>query len=111
MLTAVGVAIRLDGCGYWHQAFVIAGNIAYGGAALWLAFDVARRAWRDSASAMWAVVLVACAGNLAYYMTAEASLAHAGRGVRRESLLRGLAADPRAPRVALTPRGSARWSA
>ena len=26
---------------------------------------------------MWAVVLVACAGNLAYYMTAEASLAHA----------------------------------
>ncbi len=76
VLAAAGVPIRLDGCGYWHQAFVIAGNIAYGGAALWLAFDVARRVARQ-ASAMWAVVLVACAGNLAYYMTAEASLAHA----------------------------------
>jgi hypothetical protein len=76
VLTAAGVSIRLDGCGYWHQAFVIAGNIAYGGVALWLAFDVARRVARQ-ASAMWAVVLVACAGNLSYYMTAEASLAHA----------------------------------
>ena len=76
VLNAAGVSIRLDGCGYWHQAFVIAGNIAYGGAALWLAFDVARRVARQ-ASAMWAVVLVACAGNLTYYMTAEASLAHA----------------------------------
>ena len=76
VLHAAGVSVRLDGCGYWHQAFVIAGNIAYGGAALWLAFDVARRVARQS-SAMWAVVLVACAGNLAYYMTAEASLAHA----------------------------------
>jgi hypothetical protein len=75
-LTAAGAAIRLDGCGYWHQAFVLAGNIAYGGAALWLAFDVARRVARK-ASAMWAVVLIACAGNLTYYMTAEASLAHA----------------------------------
>jgi len=73
---AAGAPIRLDGCGYWHQAFVIAGNIAYGGAALWLAFDVARRAARK-ASALWAVVLIACAGNLAYYMTAEPSLAHA----------------------------------
>jgi hypothetical protein len=76
LLNAAGVAIRLDGCGYWHQAFVIAGGIACGGAALWLAFDVARRVARQ-ASAMWAVALVACAGNLSYYMTAEASLAHA----------------------------------
>ncbi len=76
LLNAVGVAIRLDGCGYWHQAFVIAGSVACGGAALWLAFDVARRVARQ-ASAMWAVALVACAGNLSYYMTAEASLAHA----------------------------------
>ena len=75
-LTAAGVAIRLDGVGYWHQAFVIAGNIGYGGAALCLAFDAARRVARP-VSAMWAVVLVACAGNLTYYMTAEASLAHA----------------------------------
>ena len=75
-LTAAGAAIRLDGCGYWHQAFVIAGNIAYGGAALWLAFGAARRV-AQNASAMWAVVLVACAGNLVYYMTAEPSLAHA----------------------------------
>jgi hypothetical protein len=75
-LSAAGVSIRIDGCGYWHQAFVIAGNIAYGCAALWLAFDVGRRVARQ-ASAMWAVVLVACAGNLTYYMTAEASLAHA----------------------------------
>jgi hypothetical protein len=76
VLTAADVTIRLDGCGYWHQAFVIAGNITYGGVALWLAFDVARRVARQ-VSAMWAVVLVACAGNLGYYMTAEASLAHA----------------------------------
>ena len=76
VLTAAGVTIRLDGCGYWHQAFVVAGNIAYGGVAVWLAFDVARRVARR-VSAMWAVVLVACAGNLGYYMTAEASLAHA----------------------------------
>jgi hypothetical protein len=75
-LTAAGVAIRLDGLGYWHQAFVISGNIMYGGAALWLAFGVARHVARP-ASALWAVVLVACAGNLTYYMTAEASLAHA----------------------------------
>ena len=75
-LTAAGAAIRLDGLGYWHQAFVISGNIIYGGAALLLAFDAARRVARP-ASAMWAVVLVACAGNLTYYMTAEPSLAHA----------------------------------
>jgi hypothetical protein len=76
VLAAAGVAISLDGIGYWHQAFVIAGNIACGGAALWLAFDAARRVARQ-ASALWAVVAIACAGNLVYYMTAEASLAHA----------------------------------
>jgi hypothetical protein len=76
LLTAGGIVVRLDGLGYWHQAFVICGNIAYGGTAMWLAFRTARRVARD-VSAMWAVLLVAFGGNLAYYMTAEASLAHA----------------------------------
>ena len=75
-LNFVGIGIRLDGCGYWHQAFVIAGNIAYGGAGLVLAFHVARRV-AAAGAALWATVLVAFAGNLVYYLTAESSMAHA----------------------------------
>ncbi len=76
LLSAAGVGIHLDGCGYWHQAFVLAGNILYGCAAMLLAYDVARRLVRG-ASALWAVALVAFAGNLAYYITAEPSMPHA----------------------------------
>ena len=105
VLTAAGVAIRLDGCGYWHQAFVITGNIAYGGAALWLAFDVARRVTRQS---------VRDVGGRAGRLRGQPGLLHDRRGVaracrggvRREPLLRGLAADARAPWVG--PRGHAR---
>jgi len=74
-LNAFGAGIRLDGYGYWHQAFVLAGSIVYGGLALGLAFGVARRV-ASSASALWATVLLLCAGNLVYYMTAEPSMAH-----------------------------------
>ncbi len=75
-LDAFGAGIRLDGLGYWHQAFVLAGSIVYGGLALVFAFDVARRV-ASAASALWATVLLLCAGNLVYYMTAEPSMAHA----------------------------------
>jgi hypothetical protein len=75
-LHGLGVGIRLDGCGYWYQAVVIGGNIVYGGAALLLAFTVARRI-ASTASALWATVLVGFAGNLVYYLTAEASMPHA----------------------------------
>jgi hypothetical protein len=75
-LHGLGVAIRLDGCGYWYQAFVIAGNIGYGGAALLMAYGVACRV-STTASALWATVLVGFAGNLVYYLTAEPSMAHA----------------------------------
>jgi hypothetical protein len=75
-LHGLGAGIRLDGCGYWYQTFVIAGNIGYGGAALLMAYGVARRV-SAPASALWATVLVGFAGNLVYYLTAEASMAHA----------------------------------
>jgi hypothetical protein len=75
-LHGLGAGIRLDGCGYWYQTFVIAGNIGYGGAALLMAYGVAHRV-SAPASALWATVLVGFAGNLVYYLTAEASMAHA----------------------------------
>jgi hypothetical protein len=74
-LDALGAGIRLDGCGYWHQAFVIAGNIAYGGVGIALAFGAARRV-ASTLSALWSTVLLVCAGNLVYYLTAEPSMAH-----------------------------------
>ncbi len=76
VLNLAGVGIRLDGCGYWYQAFVISGNIAYGGAALLLTYSIARRL-ATASSALWGTVLVGFAGNLVYYLTAEASMAHA----------------------------------
>ena len=109
--TPLGVAIRLDGCGYWHQAFVIAGNIAYGG--------MRRCRWPSTLrGASWRDGRRRC-GRRAARLRGQPRLLHdrravdgaRGRGVRREPLLRGLAADPRAPRDCRTRRCSARWSA
>ncbi len=75
VLNAMGAGIRLDGCGYWHQSFVIAGNIAYGGMGLAFAFDAARRVVAP-AGALWAALLLTCAGNLVYYLTGEPSMSH-----------------------------------
>lgn len=84
---ALGASIRLDGAGYWHQAFAISANILYGGVALLLAYEVARRVGSGRAggdhcgaggpaTCLWSTLTVALAGNLAYYMTAEPSMAH-----------------------------------
>ena len=75
VLNAFGAGIRLDGCGYWHQSFVIAGNIVYGALGIALSFDAARRV-ASAGSALWATVTLVCAGSLVYYLTAEASMSH-----------------------------------
>jgi hypothetical protein len=76
VLNAAGAGIGLDGAGFWHQAFVISGNILYGGAAILFAHEIARKVGVGSASGLWSTVTVALAGNLAYYMSAEPSMAH-----------------------------------
>jgi hypothetical protein len=76
VLDVAGARIPLDGCGYWYQSFVIAGNVIYGAVAVLLAFEVSRRA-ASAAAALWACVTVLCAGNMIYYLTAEPSMAHA----------------------------------
>ncbi|HEY3382482.1 MAG TPA: hypothetical protein VGK32_11980 [Vicinamibacterales bacterium] len=70
-----GAGLSSDGCSNFHQAVVISGNILYGLVAILVTFRVASR-FSTRAAAVWATALVLCGGNLVYYMTAEASMAH-----------------------------------
>lgn len=75
LLNLLGAHIPTDGCGYFYQAFVLSGNILYGGAGLWLTYLFVRELATEKA-ALVATLLVAFAGNLVYYMTAEPYMAH-----------------------------------
>ena len=75
VLNGMGAGIRLDGCGYWHQSFVIAGNIAHGGLGLALAFDAARRVVAP-AGALWAALLLTCAATSCITSQGEPSMSH-----------------------------------
>jgi hypothetical protein len=74
-LNLLGANLPTQGYGYVYQAFVLSGSIMYGGAGLLFAYRFARK-WTTEHAALAATVLVAFAGNLVYYMTAEPSMAH-----------------------------------
>ena len=72
----LGAAVPADGLGYPYQASALAGTILYGGLGLWLSLRAARRVASAEAATI-ATAVVALAGNLVYYMTAEPSMSHA----------------------------------
>ncbi len=75
LLNWAGLAVNLDGYSYFHQAIVLSGSILYGGLGLWFTYLFVRRL-ASQRSALTAVLLVAGAGNVVYYMTAEPSMSH-----------------------------------
>jgi len=75
LLNWAGFAVNLDGYGYFYQAIVLTGSILYGGLGLWFTYLFVRRL-ASQRSALTAVLLVAAAGNVVYYMTAEPSMSH-----------------------------------
>ncbi len=70
-----GVHILTDGMGYWYQSFVLSGSILYGVFAIILSYDFVRL-FVSERSGWTSVVLIATAGNLIYYMTAEPYMSH-----------------------------------
>jgi hypothetical protein len=74
-LNVFGVGISTHGCGYFHQAFVLSGNILYGGLAMWFSYRFVRRLLPER-SALYGVILTIFGGNLVYYITAEPSMSH-----------------------------------
>jgi hypothetical protein len=75
LFNLLGAGIPTNGYGYLYQALVLSGSILYGGAGLLLTYRFASRLVTAQA-ALVGTVLVALAGNLVYYMTAEPSMAH-----------------------------------
>ena len=75
LLNSLGAHISTSGYGYFYQAFVLSGNILYGGAGVWLTYLFVRELATEKA-ALTSTVLIALAGNLVYYMTAEPYMSH-----------------------------------
>jgi len=76
LLRWLGIPVATDGYGYLYQTFVLSGSILYGGVGLLLTYRVARAMVSEQA-ALVAIGLIALAGNLIYYLTAEPYMAHA----------------------------------
>ncbi|HQY91351.1 hypothetical protein [Caldilinea sp.] len=74
-LAAMGLPVEISGYGLHYQAAVLIGGILYAGVGLWLTYAFAR-VFVDEGAALAATVLIALAGNLVYYMTAEPSMSH-----------------------------------
>ncbi len=75
LLRWLGFPVATDGYGYLYQTFVLSGSILYGGAGLLLVYRFARAMVSEQA-ALVATGLIALAGNLIYYLTAEPYMAH-----------------------------------
>jgi hypothetical protein len=67
--------VRMDGYGFLHESLTNFGAVSYGCAGVWLVFEALKR-WFDERTALLTAVGVLGATNLAYYVMAQASMAH-----------------------------------
>ena len=74
-LALVGLPVSTDGYSYLYQGMVLSGSVIYGGLGLLLTYRFAG-ALVGARPAVAATLVVAAAGNLVYYMTADPGMPH-----------------------------------